>query len=183
MKKILAAVMLFVLSCLPFYTNATEVETTPEKQAAVKWLMDQTKNKMSLYNATLVVENVYHHAFKQNLEPMLVFAVMKKESTFNFKAKSNAGAAGLMQVLPKYHRDKIGKRNIYDPSVNIEVGTVILKDCLTKHKGNMQRSLGCYLGGSAKKYTNLVVANRSQANHFVLFELFSNPIDNMVALN
>ncbi|MBL8440943.1 MAG: transglycosylase SLT domain-containing protein, partial [Betaproteobacteria bacterium] len=41
------------------------------------------------------------------LDPLLIIAVIGVESGFNPLSQSSAGAQGLMQVLPRYHRDKL----------------------------------------------------------------------------
>ena len=53
----------------------------------------------------------------------LITAQMYQESRFNPKAKSYAGAQGLMQVLPRTAQ-QFGYQNLYDPMVGIEAGVV-----------------------------------------------------------
>lgn len=69
-----------------------------------------------------------------NMEPELVYAVMKVESGFDENAKSSAGAVGLMQLMPStFEWLKMGKEkdfsschNLMDPSVNIRAGVHFL---------------------------------------------------------
>ncbi|HMV00346.1 MAG TPA: transglycosylase SLT domain-containing protein, partial [Rhodocyclaceae bacterium] len=53
------------------------------------------------------------------LDPLLIIAVIGVESGFNPLSQSSAGAQGLMQVLPRYHRDKLpdaaGSLPFFDP--------------------------------------------------------------------
>src|SRR5690606_23780012 len=76
---------------------------------------------------------VAHKAGRElQLDPLLIIAVISIESSFNPIAESVAGAKGLMQIIPKYHGDKLsefgGPEAIYDPVINIHVGAQILKE-------------------------------------------------------
>ncbi len=74
--------------------------------------------------------HVEQHANFYGMEPNLVYAIMKAESSFRPEIVSYAGAIGLMQVMPEtYEQDiskKIGKdsdpSNLYDPETNIQSG-------------------------------------------------------------
>jgi hypothetical protein len=64
------------------------------------------------------------------LDPLLIIAVIAVESRFNPIAESRAGAKGLMQIIPKYHGDKLeefgGEQAVFEPAANIHVGARIL---------------------------------------------------------
>lgn len=89
------------------------------------------------------------HAEELGFDPLLIVAIMAVESSFNHRAVSNMGALGLMQVIPRYHKDKIGPnrgRNVlFDPEVNVRVGTLVLHEGLQRY-GSMQRALQYYNG-------------------------------------
>ena len=151
---------------------AEPTEPTMEKQVAVQWVIDQSLVDISSEAAIKIVDYAYWHASRLSLDPMFILAVMRLESGFNQKAISREGAKGLMQVLPRYHRKELAGRNVYDPLVNMEVGTNILDECLKTHKGNMLKSLNCYSGGAGKKYLKSVMAYEKQLRQFVIFALF-----------
>ncbi|ANQ86507.1 putative transglycosylase [Azoarcus olearius] len=83
------------------------------------------------------------------IDPLLIVAVMAVESRFNPFAESEAGAQGLMQVIPRYHMDKIGKSRgedaLFDPKLNVRVGTLILREGLRRY-GSIQGALQYYSG-------------------------------------
>ena len=66
-----------------------------------------------------------------SLDPSLIFAVMRQESRFDLEAKSNSGARGLMQVMPRTARyvarkhrygHTISRQALSDPEINMMVG-------------------------------------------------------------
>ena len=83
-------------------------------------------------------DSVKKYAKEYNLEPPFIFAVIETESYFNPKAKSHAGAYGLMQLIPRfgareayqylYNKDTIiSPDQLYIPGVNICLGGAYLK--------------------------------------------------------
>lgn len=86
---------------------------------------------------------------KLGLDPLLIIAVIAVESRFNPIAESGAGAKGLMQVIPKYHTEKLeefgGEHAVFDPQTNILVGSKILKEYL-RRTGNLSIALQMYAG-------------------------------------
>ncbi|WP_173767165.1 transglycosylase SLT domain-containing protein [Nitrogeniibacter mangrovi] len=83
------------------------------------------------------------------IDPLLIVAVMAVESSFNPLAESTVGAQGLMQVIPKFHLDKIGPdagpEALFDPDTNVRVGALVIKEGLRRY-GSMKRALQYYGG-------------------------------------
>lgn len=107
------------------------------------------------------------------LDPLLIIAVIAIESRFNPIAESVKGAKGLMQIIPKYHSDKLeafgGERAVFDPATNIRVGSQILKDYI-RTTGNLGIALQMYagaLGDSDDQYTNKVLNEKQRLQHVV----------------
>ena len=53
------------------------------------------------------VATAYRAGGEWKVDPLLILAVMAVESRYNPVAESNMGAKGLMQVIPKFHADKL----------------------------------------------------------------------------
>jgi hypothetical protein len=108
-----------------------------------------------------------HGAGRQlHLDPLLIIAVIAVESRFNPIAESSAGAKGLMQIIPKYHGDKLeefgGEQAVFEPAANIHVGARILKEYL-RRTGNLGIALQMYAGALADgedQYTRKVLNER-----------------------
>lgn len=113
------------------------------------------------------------------LDPLLIIAVMAVESRLNPIAESVAGAKGLMQVIPKYHSDKLqefgGAKSVFDPQTNILVGSQILKDYL-RRTGNLGMALQMYAGAlndDQDLYSSKVI-NEKQRLQYVVSQLQRN---------
>lgn len=107
------------------------------------------------------------------LDPLLVMAVIAVESRYNPIAESVVGAKGLMQIIPKFHGDKLakfgGEKAVFDPESNIRVGTRILKEYLAR-TGNVGIALQMYagaLGDENDTYTNKVLGEKQRLQQVV----------------
>jgi soluble lytic murein transglycosylase-like protein len=85
-------------------------------------------------------------ARQHGLEPWLVLEVMRQESAFNPKAKSNAGAAGLMQFMPATAA-RFDITDPYDPEQAIEGGCRYLVYLLQRFNGRLDLALAGYNAG------------------------------------
>ena len=101
------------------------------------------------------------------VDPLLLVAVMAIESRFNPFAESPMGAQGLMQVIPKWHPDKVDVKSdkgaMFNPDTNIRVGALVLKEYI-QATGSVQGALQQYNGSSdpATPYANKVMAVKAQ---------------------
>lgn len=88
---------------------------------------------------------------KYELEPELVASIIQVESSWYPRAESEAGACGLMQVIPKWNPKPDGTlytcEELKDPTINIEAGTRALRWWLDRAKGNRQLALCAYNAG------------------------------------
>ena len=115
-----------------------------------------------------VVAAAFRAGSEHRVDPLLVLAVVAVESRFNPVAESAVGAKGLMQVLPKYHQDKLtqhgGDAALLDPVLNIEIGTRILREYLQR-AGDLESGLQMY-GGAVDEplaqYAGRVLSERAR---------------------
>lgn len=94
-----------------------------------------------------------HFARSYELEPALIRAVIHVESCYNPRAKSRAGAIGLMQLMPGTAK-RFGVKDIYDPMQNMRGGVRYLKLLLAMFKDNLRLALAAYNAGenAVKRY-------------------------------
>jgi len=100
--------------------------------------------------ANLELEQAVIRAAQQHhVQPALLLAVMKAESSFNPTAVSKAGAVGLMQLIPET-AIRHGVRNLYDANDNITGGAKHLRYLLDRFHGNIRLALAAYNAGERK---------------------------------
>lgn len=98
---------------------------------------------------------IFNYSFENNLDPMLVATVIYVESRFDPKALSAKGARGLMQIMPETGKWAAGKLGIddfkedmlYEPELNIKLGSWYLSTLMTEYAGNMNLVMAAYNGG------------------------------------
>jgi len=118
-------------------------------------------------DATEQLVGAAHQAgIRTGVDPLLILAVIAVESRFNPIAESVVGAKGLMQVIPRYHLDKLdalgGEDAVFDPMTNIMVGARILKDAM-RRGGGLMPGLQLYNGAFAdesQRYAQKVMAEK-----------------------
>jgi len=92
---------------------------------------------------------VIRAAQKHHVQPALLLAVMKAESSFNPIVVSKAGAVGLMQLIPET-AIRHGVLNLYDTNENVNGGAKHLRYLLDRFHGNIRLALAAYNAGERK---------------------------------
>lgn len=103
-------------------------------------------------------ELVRETAEEFGLDPLLVAAMVHRESGFRPEARSAAGARGLMQLMPATAEEVAGKLGldgysevmIEEPQVNVRLGCAYLKELLGRFDGDERVALAAYNAGRGK---------------------------------
>lgn len=100
------------------------------------------------------------NAKKFNVDKELIWSIIRQESNFDSYARSWADAFGLMQILPERATDylssqalpqpKLNPFLLYDPRLNIEIGTWLLNKNNREFKGQLPLSIAAYNASRSK---------------------------------
>ena len=154
---------------------ANEQRTEEVADPAQRVLVDYLTRRFSIAAepTAAMVGTAYRAAEESGLDPLLVLAVISIESRFNPIAESVMGAKGLMQIIPRYHRDRLlrhgGEDAVLDPESNILVGTKILQEYVYR-TGTLEAGLQTYNGASrdaTAQYAQRVLAERERLERVV----------------
>jgi soluble lytic murein transglycosylase-like protein len=83
---------------------------------------------------------------RHGVDPVLIYSIMHRESSFKRFALSHKGARGLMQLMPATAA-RLGVRDIFDPQQNIEGGVKYVRILLNMFDGNVRLALAGYNAG------------------------------------
>ncbi|MDD6095605.1 MAG: lytic transglycosylase domain-containing protein [Clostridia bacterium] len=101
-------------------------------------------------------EYVTKYAYEYGIPEYVVYSVMKVESGFDSGAVSEAGAIGLMQMMPdtfnwltSMRQENLDSALLYDPETNIKYGTYYLSYLYVRY-GSWTEVYAAYNAGQGK---------------------------------
>lgn len=121
-------------------------EERRKQQLASKSKGSNKLNKKYTLSAKQINGLVDPIADAYGVDPDLVKAVIRVESSNNYKVMSNKGAQGLMQLIPET-AERFGVKNAWDPRQNIKGGIKYLRFLLAYFEGNVDYALAAYNAG------------------------------------
>ncbi len=101
------------------------------------------------------LSSVKNNADRQNLDPAIIFGLIRQESMLDNNARSAVGARGLMQIMPKTGRQIASQLkekwksedSLYNPDVNVRYGAFYFKQLLNSFNGNFALATAAYNAG------------------------------------
>jgi len=152
----------------PIQGQASEAVTPLEREQRAVTEYIAKRYRVADTAVAAYVSTAYRAGAQYNLDPLLILAVMAVESRYNPVAESVVGAKGLMQVMPKFHLDKLldhgGEPALLEPEVNILVGAQILRE-YQRRLGDTEAALQMYAGAydePTAQYSAKVLAERAR---------------------
>ena len=150
---------------ISLYATGADAENPQHRTLAVYL---SRRYRVALDATEQLVGAAHEAGSRVGIDPLLILAVMAVESRFNPIAESVMGAKGLMQVIPKFHQDKLeehgGEDSVFEPMTNILVGSRILKDAM-RRGGGLMPGLQLYAGAfgdDGQQYAQKVVAEKER---------------------
>lgn len=100
-------------------------------------------------------ETIRTEAQRRGVDPYLVASIIRQESGFEPSTVSNAGAVGLMQIMPEEASriataaslGDVTRENLFDPATNIAVGAAEYSQKLAAMNGNPTLAIASYNAG------------------------------------
>jgi soluble lytic murein transglycosylase-like protein len=115
------------------------------------------------------------HSRQYEIDPLFVASMIREESRYNAGIVSWAGARGLMQIMPSTGSDLARRLNIrrfssdmlFDPDVNIQMGTWYMKDLMNRFQNNHALVAGAYNGGPGRMQRWVSSMDTSDLDEFI----------------
>lgn len=158
---------------------AAEAPPEPASEALngrMRGAMDYVSRRYRVSSEALlpIFETAQVTARQLHLDPLLIIAVIGVESGFNPFSESVIGAKGLMQVVPRYHQDKLpedaDQAAFLNPVINVRVGARVLHESIRRHGGleSGLQQFGGALSDPDRRYAAKVMAERQRLEQAVL---------------
>ncbi|MGL5195321.1 MAG: transglycosylase SLT domain-containing protein, partial [Chroococcales cyanobacterium] len=134
-----------------FMLSSLRWRDQPEDQEQYKQIKVKPHYWEALYPFPYV-DLIQRASKEQQMNPLLVTALMRQESRFMPKIRSSVGAVGLMQVMPEtgsWAAQSMGIKNfnLEDPEDNIKIGTWYLDFTHRQYKDNSMLAVASYNAG------------------------------------
>ena len=100
-------------------------------------------------------ETILEQAKEYDIDPFLVLAIIRQESSFNPASISPANARGLMQIMPSTGKklsralnvENFSTERLHEPEMNIRLGTYYLSHLLEANGGDIVPAVASYNAG------------------------------------
>lgn len=176
------------IASLFFLTNATGMFATPALAAPALAAIAKASTQVDTLPADIPITGdcdvdcmINRAAVREGLDPRFVHAVVLQESKYDTHALSQAGARGLMQLMPAT-AERFGCDDANDAAANVKAGTKYLAWLLKRFSGDVTLALAGYNAGEGavdrykgvppysetQNYVKKIVSNYGKAYHPVL---------------
>lgn len=157
-----AAVPVAVVEAVP---EAVSEVLSPSMRGALEYVSRRYRVSVDALQPIFATAQVAGRELR--LDPLLIIAVIGVESGFNPFSQSVFGAQGLMQVVPRFHLDKLPTTttaSFLDPVINVRVGARVLNQSI-RSGGGLEDGLqqfGGALNDPERRYSSKVLAERQR---------------------
>ncbi len=99
-------------------------------------------------------EYIEKYSDEYNIDPYMVYAIIKAESNFNENAKSSSNAVGLMQIMETTAIEtankmdlNVSEEDLFRPDLNIKIGLSYFTNLINKYNNNYYLAIIAYNAG------------------------------------
>ena len=165
--KIVVASVIFFLLAPGFNGSRNRIKPATDKPLISKTapspsLIEKDTDNLPEYSPEPIYKHKKEHIFhpiivqvahNHQVDPALIKAIIKAESSYNPRAISKRGAKGLMQLMPRTAK-ALGVEDSFNPEQNIKGGVRYFKDLVNQFDGDVKLALAAYNAGSrtVRKY-------------------------------
>jgi soluble lytic murein transglycosylase-like protein len=125
---------------VPEKNNSPVSQYISGSQSIDNYIAKLPKNKRWVVDLAETISDWY------KVDSKLVLSIITAESNFKIKAKSNADAHGLMQLIPAT-AERFNVKNAYNASQNIKGGVAYLRWLLSYFRGDVTLAVAAYNAG------------------------------------
>lgn len=170
------------------YDQWNTIEEFEEVSSLRKFLLDKDwineSVRLDELDYILVLTQQCSSEFFPTVPTSLVLAVISIESGFRSSLLGFSNDTGLMQIIPKFHRERISRYiynenvDLFDPRVNVMVGMDYLSELLEEFHGDIYTTLMAYnmgpdrarlyaSNGRSSAYADVVVNRMNEISIFL----------------
>lgn len=125
---------------------------------AIRTLIDEHRGDTDAQWRVQVSDAIYDEAMAVGIDPLLVAAIVARESSFRNRVVSHAGAVGLMQLRPFVARDLAeksdlewqGRETLHSPELNVRLGASYYRELIQRFDGDALLALAAYHRGPTR---------------------------------
>ena len=180
MLLIIAIIIVYLFAIIKIEKSQEEAETTLYKEETelirqvigcineviMKTNVEVTESETQGFNGYDFIPwdkelqtHIYKLCTEYDIAYGLIISIIKTESEFKWVIGDNGQAIGYMQIWPHWWQDTADTYglDIYNPTDNVHLGTIILKQALTDNDGDLDKALKQYNSGNPNSESNQYV--------------------------
>lgn len=115
---------------------------------AASYSLDRTDTKSQWFNICANMDHVLTYSQELDVKPESLIALSWHESRWRPGDKSDVGACGILQVVPKYTNPRVTCQQLKDPEVGLLYGAKALRLWLNKTSNHLTRAYCHYNCGN-----------------------------------
>ncbi len=138
------------------YTRFKSIAFIAAVLVAVAFIINNSSVVLKQFYPIKYKEQVYRYSTQSDVDPHLIFAIIKAESGFDSNAVSRKNARGLMQITietghwaaDNLKMSEFNEDDLYDPDINIQIGCWYVAWLMKQFNNDTDLVIAAYNGGN-----------------------------------